>query len=248
MSLFDAFKPKWQNSNPDKRLEAIAELGADNQDVLERIAESDTEASVRLAAVKKLTIIASLKKISDNDSDEDVKRAAKTRYLEEVVKKLKNEAQPSAEDLAYLQDIKDTHFAEDLLKGVNTAGLVRAELVKICTKQSILALAANRDLDEDIAMTAARKVTSDSLLQDIAKNSRQPEVRKAANERIRARKDAEDNGKKAAELLASKREALVQQAHFFAAQKDPLAVKSQFESLMEEAAKLGMGDKQATID
>lgn len=248
MSLFDAFKPKWQNSNPDKRLEAIAELGADNQDVLERIAESDTDASVRIAAVKKLTIISTLKKISENDSDEEVKRTAKTRYLEEVVKKLKTEAQPSAEDLAYLQDIKDTHFAEDLLKGVNTAGLVRAELVKICTKQSILALAANRDLDEDIAMTAARKVTSDSLLQDIAKNSRQPEVRKAANERIRARKDAEDNGKKAAELLASKREALVQQAHFFAAQKDPLAVKSQFESLMEEAAKLGMGDKQATID
>ena len=55
MSLFDAFKPKWQNSNPEKRLEAIAELGADNQDVLERIAESDTDASVRIAAVKKLS-------------------------------------------------------------------------------------------------------------------------------------------------------------------------------------------------
>ena len=62
MSLFDAFKPKWQNSNPDKRLEAIAELGADNQDVLDRIAESDTDASVRIAAVKKLTIISTLKK------------------------------------------------------------------------------------------------------------------------------------------------------------------------------------------
>ena len=185
MSLFDAFKPKWQNSNPEKRLEAIAELGADNQDVLERIAESDTDASVRMAAVKKLTIIASLKKISENDSDEDVKRTAKTRYLEEVVKKLKTEAQPSAEDLAYLQDVKDTHYAEDLLKGVNTAGLVRAELVKICTKQSILALAANRDLDEDIAMSAARKVTSDSLLQDIAKSSRQPEVRKAARLQVK---------------------------------------------------------------
>ena len=85
MSLFDAFKPKWQNSNPEKRLEAIAELGADNQDVLERIAESDTEASVRMAAVKKLTIIASLKKISEKDSDEDVKRTAKTRYLETLI-------------------------------------------------------------------------------------------------------------------------------------------------------------------
>ena len=79
MSLFDAFKPKWQNSNPDKRLEAIAELGADNQDVLERIAESDTDASVRIAAVKKLSIISTLKKISENDSDEEVKRTAKTR-------------------------------------------------------------------------------------------------------------------------------------------------------------------------
>ena len=96
MSLFDAFKPKWQNSNPAKRLEAVAELGADNQDVLERIAGSDSDASVRMAAVKKLTIIPSLLKVSKDDADDDVKRTAKTRYLEEVVKKLKNEAQPSA--------------------------------------------------------------------------------------------------------------------------------------------------------
>lgn len=248
MSVFDVFKPKWQNSNPAKRLEAIAELGADNQDVLERIALSDDEASVRAAAVKKLTLIASLLKISKDDADADVKRLAKNRYLEEVVKKLKSAAEPSAEDLSYLNDLKDTHFAEDLLKGVNTSETVRAELVKICDKQSVLAMAAIRDLNDDIAMAAARKVTSDSLLQDIAKSSRQPEVRKAASERLRARKDAEDNGKKAAELLASKRDALVQQAHSLAARKDPLAVKPQFDELMAEASKLGMGDKQATID
>ena len=39
MSLLDTFRPKWQNSNPDKRLEAIDELDA--QDTLERIALSD---------------------------------------------------------------------------------------------------------------------------------------------------------------------------------------------------------------
>ena len=248
MSVFDVFKPKWQNSNPAKRLEAIAELGADNQDILDRIASSDTDASVRNAAIKKLSIIPSLLKISNEDNDADVKRLAKSRYLDEVVKKLKSEAQPSAEDLSYLKDLKDTHYAEDLLKGANTSEAVRMELVKLCEKQSILALAASRDASAEIAMAAARKVTSDTLLQDIAKNSKQSEVRKAASERIRARKDAEDNGKKAAELLASKREALVKQAHFYAAQKDPLAVKAQFEALMEEAKNLGMGDKQATID
>ena len=248
MSLFDAFKPKWQNSNPAKRLEAVAELGLDNQDILDRIASSDSDASVRTAAVKKLNIISSLLKISKDDADDDVKRIAKTRYLEEVVKKLKSGAEPSAEDLSYLKDLKDTHYAEDLLKGVNTSEAVRAELVKICDKQSILAIAATRDLNAEIALAAARRVTSDSLLQDIAKSSKQPEVRKAANERIRARKDAEDNGKKAAELLASKREALVKQAHYLAAQKDPLSVKAQFEELMGEARNLGMADQQATID
>lgn len=248
MSLFDAFKPKWQNSNPAKRLEAVAELGLDNQDILDRIASSDSDASVRTAAVKKLNIISSLLKISKEDSDEDVKRTAKTRYQEEVVKKLKSGAEPSAEDLSYLKDLKDTHYAEELLKGVNTSETVRSELVKLCEKQSILANVANRDASARIALAAAAKVESESLLQDIAKNSRQSEVRKTISEKLRAKRDAEDNGKKAAELLASKREALVKQAHYLAAQKDPLAVKAQFEDLMGEARNLGMGDQQATID
>ena len=248
MSLFDAFKPKWQNSNPAKRLEAVAELGLDNQDILDRIASSDSDASVRTAAVKKLNIISSLLKISKEDSDEDVKRTAKTRYQEEVVKKLKSGAEPSAEDLSYLKDLKDTHYAEELLKGVNTSETVRSELVKLCEKQSILANVANRDASARIALAAAAKVESESLLQDIAKNSRQSEVRKTISEKLRAKRDAEDNGKKAAELLASKREALVKQAHYLAAQKSPLAVKAQFEDLMGEARNLGMGDQQATID
>lgn len=248
MSLLDAFKPKWQNSNPQKRLEAVAELGADNQDILERVASSDSDAQVKIAALKKLNLIPSLLKISKEDGDDDVKRTAKTRYMEEVVKKLKSESNPSAADLDYLADLKDTHYAEELFKAVGTAEVVRERLVELSTKQSVLAYAAVRDLSEKIAMAAARKVTSDSLLQDIAKNSRQPEVRKAVNERIRARKEAEDGGKRAAELLESKRDALVQQAHFFAAQKDPLAVKAQFDELIAEAKNLGMGEKQATID
>ncbi|WP_298767749.1 DUF349 domain-containing protein [uncultured Fibrobacter sp.] len=248
MSLLDAFKPKWQNSNPQKRLEAVAELGADNQDILERVASSDSDAQVKIAALKKLNLIPSLLKISKEDGDDDVKRTAKTRYMEEVVKKLKSVSNPSAADLDYLTDLRDTHYAEELFKSVGTAEAVREKLVEISSKQSVLAYAAVRDLSEKIAMAAARKVTSDTLLQDIAKNSRQPEVRKAVNERIRARKDAEDGGKRAAELLESKRDALVQQAHFFAAQKDPLAVLPQFDELMAEANKLGMGEKQATID
>ena len=64
MSLLDAFKPKWQNSNPERRLEAVEEMDAREQSTLERIALSDEESSVRTAAVKKLTLIPSLSAIS----------------------------------------------------------------------------------------------------------------------------------------------------------------------------------------
>lgn len=43
-------------------------------------------------------------------------------------------------------------------------------------------------------------------------------------------------------------DALIQQAHFLAAQKNPLDIRPQFEELMKEAAALGMGSSQASLD
>ncbi len=248
MSLFDAFKPKWQHSNPAKRLEAVNEMDVGNQDTLERIASTDSDANVRTAAVKKLTTIAALQSISKNDSNENIRKLALNRYQEEAVKKLKNLTDASSEDLALLNDLKDTHFAEELLKSPNTCDAIRAELVKSCKKASVLANVAMRDASEAIAMVAAQKVDSETLMADIAKSSKHVSIRKMVSEKIRAKKEAEDGGKKAAALEASKREALLGQAHHLAAEKDPLAVKSQFEALMKEASALGMGDKQAALD
>lgn len=248
MSIFDAFKPKWQNSNPAKRLEAVEELGVDFKDTIERIATTDSDAAVRLAAVKKIDNIQLLLNISKQDADTEVKNVAKIRYFEEIVKKFKSGAEPSANEMSYIADLKNTHFIDDLLKSQNVCETVRAELVKICEKQNILCAVAMRDSSENIAIEAANKIVSDSLLQDIAKNSKQPNVRKMAAEKIRIKKEAEDGGKKAEALLESKRDALIKQAHFFAAQKEPLAVKKQFDDLMAEALKLGMADKQSVID
>ena len=64
MSLLDALRPKWQNSNPEKRLEAVEDMDVREQSTLERIALSDEDSSVRTAAVKKLTLIPSLSAIS----------------------------------------------------------------------------------------------------------------------------------------------------------------------------------------
>jgi hypothetical protein len=250
MSFFDAFKPKWQNSNPAKRIEAIAELDElSSQDIVERVALSDDNVEVRMAAIKKLAIIKTLQDISTKDSDAGVRRLAETRAFEEIVKKLKNfsESNLSDEIRGYIATIKDTRYTEDVLKATNNITL-KKELVKQCSKQSLLAQIATRDTSEEIALDAAERVTSESLQADLIKNSKHSTVRKKISDKVRVKKEAEDNGKKAAELLQSKREALIKQAHFLAAQKDAIATKPQFDDLMKEASALGMGDSAAELE
>ncbi|MBR3074008.1 DUF349 domain-containing protein [Fibrobacter sp.] len=244
MSIFDAFKPKWQHSNPAKRIEAIADLDELNsQDIVERVALSDDNVEVRMAAIKKLAIIKTLQEISKNDSDSGVRRLAETKAFEEIVKKLKafNEASLDDEVREYINAVKDTRYAEDVLKATDNLTL-KHELVNLCNKQSLLAQIATRDVSEEIALAAADRVVSESLQADLIKNSKHSSVRKKISDKVRAKREAEDNGKKAAELLQSKREALIKQAHFLAAQKDAIATKPQFEDLMKEAQALGMGE------
>lgn len=246
MSLLDAFKPKWQNSNPEKRLEAVEEL--DTQDTLERIALSDENSEVRAAALKKLTVIPSLLEISKKDAEAGIRRLAENRYFEEVSKKLKNFREVVNEEiLALVDDIKDTRFAEDLVKSIGNSEL-RLELVKRTSKANVLAQAAMKDAKEDVAKAAVERMESEALLQDVAKNSRHTSVRKIAAEKIRVKEEIADGGRKALALLQSKRDALIQQAHFLAAQKNPLDIRPQFEELMKEAAALGMGSSQASLD
>ena len=250
MSFFDAFKPKWQNSNPAKRIEAINELDElSSQDIVERVALSDDNVEVRMAAIKKLAIIKTLQDISTKDSDAGVRRLAETRAFEEIVKKLKNFSDSNLTDeiRGYINTIKDTRYTEDVLKATNNITL-KKELVKQCSKQSLLAQIATRDTSEEIALDAADRVTSESLQTDLIKNSKHSAVRKKISDKVRVKKEAEDNGKKAAELLQSKREALIKQAHFLAAQKDAIATKPQFDDLMKEASALGMGDNAAELD
>ena len=248
MSLLDAFKPKWQNSNPETRLNAVNELDIRDQEKIERIALSDDDKDVRAAAVKKLALIQTLSSISKNDADASVRRLAENRYYEEVVKKLKDFREPAnAETHSYLDQIKDSRYAEDLVKNMKSSEL-RLELIQKCSKINLLAYAANKDNKEEIAKAAVAKIDTEASLQDIAKNSKHNSVRKIAKDKLNAIEKSKDNGQKEAALLFSKREALIQQAHSLAASKTPLEVKAQFEALMEEASKLGMGPAQDSLN
>ena len=248
MSLLDALRPKWQNSNPEKRLEAVEDMDVREQSTLERIALSDEDSSVRTAAVKKLALIPSLSAISKKDSDAGVRRLAESRYFEEIAKKLKDFREPANGDiLGYVDELKDSRYAEELAKSMPSSEL-RLELIKKTGKVNVLTYAAIKDAKEEIAKTAVDRIESESSLTDISKNSKHSSVRKAALEKIQAKREADDGGRKALALLTGKRNALIRQAHSLAGRKNPFEVKDQFDSLMAEAKILGMGDMQATLD
>ena len=54
MSLRDLFRPKWQHSNPDVRKNVVSTI--EDQATLEKIVATDADWSVRLSAVKNVTV------------------------------------------------------------------------------------------------------------------------------------------------------------------------------------------------
>lgn len=78
MGILDSLtKPKWQNKDWKKRLEAVKEL--DDQEILIDLAQNDPDKDVREAAVKKVNDKEVLISITENDPDQDVREAAVKR-------------------------------------------------------------------------------------------------------------------------------------------------------------------------
>lgn len=79
MSLLNRLRPKWQNSDPDVRADAVRQLGKDDVELLTAVAQGDTDPRVRRIAVKKLDSPRLLLEIADTDEDEALARFARRR-------------------------------------------------------------------------------------------------------------------------------------------------------------------------
>jgi DNA repair protein SbcC/Rad50 len=94
--LNELFKPAWQSSSAEKRLKAVAGMDSANsesQKILTQLAIEDTDISVRIAAIEKLTSIAVLNELLA-DTDDGASQAAETRVNELLsTKDLLDEAQ-----------------------------------------------------------------------------------------------------------------------------------------------------------
>lgn len=248
MGIFDWFKRDWNNSNAEKRTKAIRDLDASNQDVFEEKASTDPDKNVRLEALKKLTSIDALRQMSSKDPEESVRKAATARLNEEIAKSLKKFAgEPSDKEFALIDEIATTQYAEEVYRGI-TVPKLRLALISKTTKQSVLAYAALRDLNEEVATKALEGVKSETALQDIANNSRHTSIRKIASAKLKAIQEANTPTKSSEEIKRSQQAALIAQAERLSNTHPLVEQQAAFAILMKEAEKLGMGDLKEKLD
>mgnify|MGYP003550602166 FL=1 len=115
MSIFDLFKRDWKHSDPEKRSKALQHLDDAHQDVFADKATTDPDKAVRLEALKKLSSIDVIRRIADSDSEESIRKLAITRLYEEIAKHLKSfRGEPTAREFALVEEIAPHALAEEV--------------------------------------------------------------------------------------------------------------------------------------
>ncbi|MDH5353540.1 MAG: DUF349 domain-containing protein [Gammaproteobacteria bacterium] len=83
--LNNLFKPAWQSGSVEKRRKAIAELhgtSVDDQQILAQLASDDSDVSIRIAAVQRLSDVIALHDLSKDAANDNVVAAAEKRINE----------------------------------------------------------------------------------------------------------------------------------------------------------------------
>jgi hypothetical protein len=161
MGLTDLFRPKYRHSDAAVRADAVRQMGADEADLVARIAREDRDATVRRIAIDRLENPAVLAEIAAKDQDAGLRDHARARASDLWV------ARASVAD--------GLEAAHDPLGGLIRLGEQRA-----------LAEVAARAVHPSVRDVALSKISDARALADLARNANaNPATRMAALERIK---------------------------------------------------------------
>lgn len=150
------FKPRWQHSNADIREQAISSLDpASDADILGTLARGDASASVRAAAVRRLTDLKQLDQAIQRDSDATVREAASQRIQA---------------------------LLAGALPGLSTENRLR--VIGLTDNQSVLAAVARDGIDSATRLSAAGRIHDQSILMTLALDGADAELRIAVASRL----------------------------------------------------------------
>lgn len=178
------FKPKWQDKDPGVRRAAVAgDSDAELLAALPALARDDSDAGVRLAAMKRLNLFELWRDRAQHDANDEVRRSAREAWLN-----LMCSADASSPPLP-MRVVELDALGEDDIERIASstapASLRGAALAKV-NRPRFLAQRASADSDAQLRLAALQRVDDASLLERIAENTRKTDktVSRLARERL----------------------------------------------------------------
>ena len=164
------FKPRWLDKNPQIRRAAVAEIrDAELVAALPQIVREDTDASVRLAALKRIDEYETWRERSTGDADGQVRIAARAAYLALLCS---NDARvPSLVRRIAELDTLSTAEVEDVAARARDRDLRAAALARV-TRPALLAERALADSDAGLRTAALERIHDIVALERIAERAR----------------------------------------------------------------------------
>jgi hypothetical protein len=156
MDLLARLRPRWRHPDPAVRAAAVRDLGAEGQDRLGAIADSDPDPHVRRLAITKLEDPALLERVAEREADPALRELAVER-VQEVLVRVASSDGPLAE--------------------------CEAALARLTDARSLAAVAVAAT-HESVRRGALARASGDRVLRDIVRDARDPEIRRAALHRI----------------------------------------------------------------
>ena len=182
MALGDLLRPKWKHSNPEVRLEALAELTDQDGDKLTEIATTDEDPKIRLAAVARIDDQAILEQIAATDTDADVLDALTVK----IDQHLRSTVLDSP-DAATCQPILARISCEEVLSSIvvdtehDDIRLATVKHIMCPTRLSRLTVA---NTGKALGLHVVERIDDDTVLERIARDASNTRVRHAAQEKI----------------------------------------------------------------
>ena len=164
------FKPKWQEKDPAIRRMAVAtENDPELLTAMPELARSDPDASVRLAALKRVNDYELWRGRSTGDVDPTLRRAARTAYMQQLCADLPG-GPALARRIAEMETLSDEELEQVAIS--STWRELRADALTRLRKPALFADRALNDPDAALRLEALHRIDDVALLDRVAERAR----------------------------------------------------------------------------
>ena len=181
MGILDKLRPQpeWRHTDPAVRVAAVEQLAEEEAgEVLNAIAQDDTDARVRLAAVERLTDLPTLITIAHDDANDEVRRAASA-----VLRDVACDTDDESVGRSALDGVAEPR---DLVEIAKTAALEPVGLAAVArlAEPKGLAQVTRRGCHAAVRLEAFRRIDDPAEMTSIALKSEHRDVAMAALGRV----------------------------------------------------------------